>query len=223
VGLAANLAVARYLQAQHGHNLNMRAAIAHVLGDALASAAVIVGAIAIVLGGPTQIDPILSVLIGVIIVVSGWGIFRESLNILMEGAPPGVDVDQLVADLRAEPGVAAVHDIHVWRLASDIAALSVHVRLADAAPADGDHVLSGCHRLLRERYGIEHSTIQIERASTPGPCAPAPDGPDSGAYCAVPRRTGDAGTRPASDEQETPEAAARNGTEHSRPGAHHRH
>jgi cobalt-zinc-cadmium efflux system protein len=223
VGLATNLGVARYLQADHQQNLNLRAAVAHVLGDALASAAVIVGAIAIALGGPVQIDPILSVLIGVIIMVSGWTIVRETLNILMEGAPPGVDVDQLVADLRAEPGVAAVHDIHVWRLTSELAALSVHVRLDDSAVGQGQRVLSACHRLLRERYGIEHSTIQIEREADGASCAPAADGADPSAYCAVPRRSSSAGIRPANGVEETSAVPEPEGSGHSRLGAHHQH
>jgi cobalt-zinc-cadmium efflux system protein len=224
VGLAANVAIARYLQASHQHNVNMRAAIAHVLGDALASAAVIVGAIAIALGGPVQIDPILSVLIGVIIMVSGWSIVREALNILMEGAPPGVDVDQLVADLRAEPGVAAVHDIHVWRLTSDLAALSVHVRLDDSAVGQGQRVLGACHRLLRERYGIEHSTIQIERDSAGTVCAPALDGADPNAYCAGPRWPSGAGTRPAIGERDAhDDASALDTSGHLRHSAHHHH
>jgi cobalt-zinc-cadmium efflux system protein len=222
VGLVANVGVARYLQAGHEHNLNLRAAMAHVLGDALASAAVIVGAIGIALGGPVQIDPILSVVIGVIIVGGGWSIVRETLNILMESAPPGVDVGQIVADLRAEPGVAAVHDIHVWRLASDIAALSVHVRIDSAAPADADRVLCGCQRLLREQYGIDHSTIQIEREGADGLCAPAASGAELDAYCTGPAAGNGAGTRPA---KRSPEAAgvpaAPNTSGHAQPGGHH--
>jgi cobalt-zinc-cadmium efflux system protein len=218
VGLVANVAVARYLQAGHEHNLNLRAAIAHVVGDALASAAVIVGAVAIALGGPLQIDPILSVLIGVIIVAGGWSIVRETLNILMESAPPGVDVNQLVGDLRAEPGVAAVHDIHVWRLASDLPALSVHVRIDSAAPADADRVLCACQRLLRERYGIDHTTIQIERDGADGLCAPATDGAALDAYCTGPRPANGAGTRPATDP-----AAAADASGHGRSDARHAH
>ena len=220
VGLMANLGVARYLQSGPAHNLNLRAAIAHVLGDALASAAVIVGAIAIALGGPVQIDPILSVLIGVIITVGGWSIVRETLNILMEGAPPGVDVDQLVADLRAEPGVAAVHDIHVWRLASELSALSVHVRLADPSLGEGDRILGACQRLLRERYGIAHSTIQIERESTAA-CVPDGDGGDPPAYCAGPRWPSDAGTRPANGTVDAHASDQALHDEHPHPSTHH--
>jgi cobalt-zinc-cadmium efflux system protein len=224
VGLVANLAVARYLQVGHAHNLNLRAAIAHVLGDALASAAVILGAIAITLGGPVQIDPVLSVLIGVIIVVGGWSIVRETLNILMESAPPGVDVNRLVADLRAEPGVTAVHDIHVWRLASDLPALSVHVRIDSAAPADADRVLCACQHLLYQRYGIDHTTIQIEREGADGPCAPATEGDEDGAYCTAPRPGNGTGTRPANrsaDAAGTPVVSDASG--HAHPETHHAH
>ncbi|HEY7066885.1 MAG TPA: cation diffusion facilitator family transporter [Chloroflexota bacterium] len=195
VGLVANLLVAWYLQEPHAQNLNLRAALAHVLGDALASAAVIVGAIAIALGGPVQIDPVLSVLIGIIIVAGGWSIIRETLNILMESAPPGVDVGQLVADLRALPGVTAIHDVHVWRLASDLPALSVHVRVDCAAPAEGDRVLDACQSLLREAYGIDHTTIQIERRAIPGSCPPDAEGAEPDPYCRSPRAANGAGTR----------------------------
>jgi cobalt-zinc-cadmium efflux system protein len=224
VGLVANLAVARYLQDDHAQNLNLRAAIVHVLGDALASAAVILGAIAITLGGPVQIDPILSVLMGVIIIVGGWSIVRETLNILMESAPPGVDVAQLVADLCAAPGVAAVHDLHVWRLASDLPALSVHVRVDSAAPADGDCVLGACQRLLRDEYGIAHSTIQIERDAATGPCAPVAAGAELDAYCSGPRGAAGAGTRPAKSQSGSSRSPVRRpdvGHDHS--GSRHAH
>jgi len=224
VGLVANVGVARYLQAGHGTNLNLRAAIAHVLGDALASAAVIVGAVAIAFGGPVQIDPLLSVVIGVIIVAGGWSIIRETLNILMESAPPGVDVGQLVADLRAERGVAAVHDIHVWRLASDLPALSVHVRINSGAPAEADRVLCACQRLLRERYGIEHSTIQVEREGSDGLCEPARGGGELDAYCTGPRGANGAGTSPAKRTADAASGrAAPDAPGHSHPGSHHVH
>jgi len=223
VGLVANLAVARYLQGDHAHNLNLRAAMAHVLGDALASAAVIVGALAIVLGGPVQIDPILSVLISVIIVVGGWSIVRETLNILMESAPPGVDVGQLVADLRTAPGVVAVHDIHVWRLASDLPALSVHVRISSVAPAEGDRVLSACQRLLRERYGIDHTTIQIERETACEPALPAVAGGEPAPYCTGPRPTNGGGTSPAKSGAAAPAGSAADAPGHVHSGARHPH
>ena len=197
IGLVANLGVAWYLRAPGATSLNVRAALAHVLGDALASVAVIGGAVAIALGGPAQLDPLLSVLISLIIVIGGWAIVRETFNILMESAPPGVDVDGLVADLRALPGVTAVHDIHVWRLASDMPALSVHVRVACEAPAEADGALGVCQRLLADRYGIHHTTIQIERECADVLCPPQPADADPLAYCAGPRPLG-AGTRPAS-------------------------
>jgi len=172
VGLAANLGCAWYLRARDQANLNLRAALAHVLGDALASAAVIVGAVAIALGAPSQIDPLLSVLISFIIVATGWSIVRETLDILMESAPPGLDVGKLVADIQTLPGVVAMHDVHVWSLAAHMPALSAHVRLDGATQADGDAVLCQIQQLLAERYGIVHNTIQIERDGGQVLCAP---------------------------------------------------
>jgi cobalt-zinc-cadmium efflux system protein len=172
VGLVANLAVAWYLRPRGTTNLNLRAALAHVKADALGSAAVIVGALAIGLGGPLQIDPLLSVAIGVVIVLGGWSIARETLEILMESAPRGVDVGQVVADLHAIPGVVAVHDVHVWSLAPQMPALSAHVRIDGAAHADGNRVLGDIQRHLAERFGIEHNTIQIECDAAAAPCPP---------------------------------------------------
>ena len=172
VGLVANLGVAWYLRAQGSSNLNLRAALAHVLGDALASTIVIVGAVAIALGSPTQIDPLLSVLIGFIIMASGWSIIRDTLNILMEGAPPGVDVGKVMADIRGLPGVVAIHDVHVWSLAAGMPALSAHVRIDHTAHTACDRVLGQVQLLLAERYGIVHNTIQVERADGTALCAP---------------------------------------------------
>ncbi len=183
VGLAANLGVAWFLRSPSGTNLNVRAALTHVVGDALASAAVIVGAVAIALGGPSQIDPLLSILISGVLVIGSWSIARETLNILMEGAPPHVNVGRLISDLRSVPGVAAVHDTHVWRLGSEITALSVHVRLASDRLEQADRVLGDCQRLLQEHYGISHTTIQVEPAACVSPCVPPDAGAEADAYC----------------------------------------
>ncbi len=171
VGLAANVGVALFLRERGSANLNLRAALAHVVGDVLASVAVIGGAIAIALGGPVQIDPLLTMLISVILMVGAWTIGRETLNILMESAPAGVDVDKLVADLQTLPGVVAVHDVHVWSLASHLPAMSAHVRIDAAAHVDGDRVLGEVQRLVAERYGIAHTTIQIECDASEAACA----------------------------------------------------
>ncbi len=172
LGLVANLGVAWYLRPRGEANLNLRAALAHVQADALGSVAVIVGAAAIGLGGPIQIDPLLSIVISVVIVLSGWGIARETLEILIESAPRGLDVGRVVADMQAVPGVAAVHDVHVWSLAAQMPALSAHVRITSAAYPDGDRVLSEIQHLLAERYGIDHNTIQIECNGGTVPCSP---------------------------------------------------
>jgi cobalt-zinc-cadmium efflux system protein len=173
VGLVANVGVALYLREPGGANLNMRAALVHVVGDALASVAVIGGAIAIALGGPVQIDPLLTMLISVILMVGAWTIGRETLDILMESAPAGVDVDKLVEDLQTLPGVVAVHDVHVWSLASHLPAMSAHVRIDGAAHADGDRVLGEVQHLVAEHYRITHTTIQIECDASDAACADA--------------------------------------------------
>ncbi len=196
VGLLANVGVAAYLRAPGQQSLNVRAALAHVLGDAVASAAVIAGAVALALGGPSQIDPLLSMAISLVLLVGSFAIARETLNILMEGAPPGVDVRQLVADLCAVPGVVAVHDTHVWQLGSDLPALSVHVRLArDGQP---EQVLRACQTVAHDRYGIAHTTIQIERDESPDGTSAVVCTTDA-IYCSSPAATVNGARPPAAE------------------------
>jgi cobalt-zinc-cadmium efflux system protein len=177
IGLAANLGVAWYLREPGTTNLNLRAALAHVLGDALASAVVIVGAIAIMLGGPVQVDALLSIVIAIIIVFSGATILRDSLNVLMESAPRGLDVGKLIADVEAVPGVVAMHDVHVWSLAAHLPALSAHVRVEDDTHPRCDQILVEIQHLLAERYGIAHNTLQLECAESTIACTSDAGGP----------------------------------------------
>lgn len=162
VGLVANLFVAFYLHQEPGENLNVRSALLHVIGDVLASAAVIVGAIVIFFTGLLVVDPLLSVLIALIIVGGAWSIVLETVNILMEGTPRGVNVEKLLQDLRRTPGVVDAHDVHVWSLASGINAMSGHVVIEDQALSESALVLEMLSRLLAEKYGIDHVTIQFE-------------------------------------------------------------
>ncbi len=162
VGLLTNLYVAISLHQEPGENLNVRSALLHVIGDALASVAVIVGAIIIQFTGIYFVDPLLSVLIALIIVGGAWSIVLETINILLEGTPSGINLDKLIQDIRETTGVMDAHDIHVWSLSSGIHAMSGHVVIEDQALSESAAILRELSGMLAEKYGIDHATIQFE-------------------------------------------------------------
>src|SRR5262249_37356549 len=146
------------------HDVNIRSAFIHQLGDTLSTAAVIVGGWAILLTGRYWIDPALSIGIGCLILWSSLGIIKETLNILLEGTPRGMSVEQIVAGLRAIPGVNDVHDVHVWSIGSDSHALSCHVKIDDMPLSESDAILRQVTDLLARDFHIHHTTIQFESA-----------------------------------------------------------
>ena len=163
IGLAMNLAIVWGLGG-HGHDLNIHAAWLHMLGDAASSAGIIAGAIAIHYTGWLQIDPALSVLIGVGIVWSAWGIIKDSLNILLEGLPKGLKLSEVTHELCCLPGVVDVHDLHIWSLGSEAHALSCHVLIEDMPPSASESILRSINKSLCDRFSIHHTTIQFEHA-----------------------------------------------------------
>jgi cobalt-zinc-cadmium efflux system protein len=162
-GVVMNGAIALLLM-RGRRDINLRSALLHEIGDTLSTAAVIAGGIMIALTGERWIDPALSVGIGVMIVWSSIGIIRESLNILLEGTPSGMELQRIEQIIRAIPGVNDVHDLHVWSIGSDTHSLSCHVAIADMPASESDGIL----RLIREQMGgrfhIHHTTIQFELA-----------------------------------------------------------
>lgn len=145
-------------------DLNLRSVIVHEVGDTLSTAAVIAGGWIISITGHSWIDPALSIGIAAMIVWSSYGIVRESLNILLEGTPTGVEVAAIDADLRAIPGVLDVHDLHIWSIGSDTHALSSHIAIADIPPSASNAILDELRRMLAGRHHIHHTTIQFESA-----------------------------------------------------------
>lgn len=159
IGLVFNLWVLRTLS--HGHQtLNTRGAVLHVMGDALGSVAALVSGGVILWTGWTPIDPILSLLICVLVSVSGVRLFNESLNVVMEGVPGHLDLEEIGRSMAATPGVASVHDLHIWQVRSDQIALSAHVVVRDMV--DWIPVLSRLNKMLGESHGIQHVTLQPE-------------------------------------------------------------
>jgi cobalt-zinc-cadmium efflux system protein len=145
-----------------GRDVNIRSAFLHEIGDTLSTAAVIAGGWAIMVTGQYWIDSVLSVAIGVLILWSGFGIVRETLNILLEGTPRGVKLEQVEAAMREIEGVNDVHDLHVWSIGSETRALSCHISIADIPPSVSERILRDVKDRLREEFQIAHTTIQFE-------------------------------------------------------------
>lgn len=159
VGLLVNIAGAYLLHSHAGESLNVRGAYLHVLGDLLGSVGAIAAGLMILFTGWTPADPIISAVIGLLILFSAWNLVREATDVLLEAAPSHIDVEEVVQDLRGVRGLDHVHDVHVWTLTSGFVALSAHGVIDD--PADHSRVLDEVQERMRGR-GIEHVTFQIE-------------------------------------------------------------
>lgn len=161
VGLLANGVVAFVLKDSAHGNLNVRSAFLHVLGDAAASLGVIAGGVIMHLTGWYLVDPLISAAIGLLILKGGWDVLREALHILTERSPAGLDAHSVSEAIRELPFVQDVHDVHLWSLSHEYPMLSLHVITAGACPSNSD-MLQEINGLLRERFGIEHSVVQLE-------------------------------------------------------------
>ena len=160
VGLGVNLASMWLLHRGANESLNLRGAYFEVLGDAMASLGVIAAALIIQFTGWTLADPLISGAIGLFILPRTWNLIKQAVQILMEGVPPHLDVREIETAMRTSHGVRDVHDLHVWTLTSGKEAMSAHVLVDDLS--DGQHILNDLQALLRERFGIEHTTVQLE-------------------------------------------------------------
>lgn len=163
VGIGVNVVAATVLWGSREHSLNVEAALRHVGADLLGSVGVALAGVVILATGWLVADPLVGLLIGVLVLASSWGILRDSISILLEASPKGVDVQVVGARLAAAPGVVEVHDLHVWTITSGFPALSAHVLVGP---------VEDCHQrrreleaLLRDEFGIEHTTLQVEHAA----------------------------------------------------------
>src|SRR6266481_575383 len=163
VGVVMN-GVISWLLFRTAHDVNLRSAFIHQMGDTLSTAAVIAGGWAIMLTGKSWIDPALSLGIGGLILWSSSGIIRETLNILLEGTPRGISAEHITDVLTAIDGVNDVHDVHVWSLGSETHALSCHIGIADIPPSESDAILRRVNDLLAAQFHIFHTTIQFENS-----------------------------------------------------------
>ncbi len=160
-GVVMNGAIALLLW-RSGRDVNVRSALLHEVGDTVSTAAVIVGGWVILMTGQYWIDPALSFGIGALILWSSFGIVRETLNILLEGTPRGMSLEEVEVAVRGITGVSDVHDLHVWSIGSENHALSAHVKIADMPTSESDTILREINEMLGRAFGIQHTTIQLE-------------------------------------------------------------
>jgi cobalt-zinc-cadmium efflux system protein len=160
-GLGVNVAAARVLHGA-GSGLNVRAAMLHVLADLASSAGVVVAGLVLLATGWPYADPIAGLLIGTLVLLSTVGVLRETVGVLLEGAPEGIDAREVGAAITAADGVVGVHDLHLWTITSGFPALSAHVLVA--ADADCHAIRRDLEVLLRERFQLTHTTLQVEHA-----------------------------------------------------------
>lgn len=160
-GLLVNLVSAAMLAAgTSGHNVNTRAALAHVLSDAVGSVGAIIAGVIILVSGWTRADPVISAVIGVLVLWGGWRLVRDTSRVLMEGSPLEIDIAHIEQTLMRVPGVVGFHDLHVWSISEGFDVLTVHVVVAKGH--HGIDVVSAVSRALREEHGLDHCTIQPE-------------------------------------------------------------
>lgn len=166
-GLCANIVAALVLSrgGGHEHNLNQRGAFLHVLGDLFGSVATIVAALIIKATGWFAADPILSAVIGLLVVYSAWSLLRESVDVLLESAPRGMEVTKVRRAMLEVPGVDGVHDLHVWTVTSGLVALSAHVEIASLQ--NWSDIMGQLATKLRDDFEIAHVTLQPELAGSP--------------------------------------------------------
>ena len=143
-------------------DVNLRSAFIHMAGDTLSTAAVIVGGAGILFTGRNWIDPVLSLVIAALILWSSAGIVRETLQILLEGTPRGIDLNHIRSHMEAVSGVLNVHDLHCWSLGSQSRALACHVTISDIPPSESACILENLNRVLKSHFNICHTTIQFE-------------------------------------------------------------
>ena len=161
IGMAVNVLGVRLLSASSGKSLNAKAAYLEVMSDLLGSLGVIVAGAIMLTTGWYRADPIFGAAIGLFIIPRTWTLLKDATHILMEGAPSDLDLMKLTETMRSVPGVMSVHDLHVWTLTSGVDAMTAHVWIKD--DADDSKVLRDVRRIAKEQFGLDHTTIQIER------------------------------------------------------------
>jgi len=166
IGIAINLGAAWLVRDGHAHDLNKRGAFLHLMADAAVSLAAVVAGLGMLAFGWAWLDPLTALLIGVVIAIGTFGLLRDSFNAAMDAVPPSIDQAQVQAFLAGQPGVQAVHHLHIWPLGAGEIALTAH--LVRPEGEDHDAFIDATLHALDHRFGINHATLQIERGSQCG-------------------------------------------------------
>jgi cobalt-zinc-cadmium efflux system protein len=162
IGLVVNI-IAAYILHSRGsaeENLNVRSAFLHVIGDLLGSVGAIIAAVLIMLFGWYIADPVASMIVSLLVLYSGWHVLKESVNILMEAKPSGIDSAEVASLLKSIDGVEDMHDLHIWMIASDFSVMTVHLMVSPGS--DRDLILEKAKHSIDKAFGIKHVTIQLE-------------------------------------------------------------
>jgi cobalt-zinc-cadmium efflux system protein len=162
VGLLGNLSIAGLLSRSGGTNLNVRGVFLHTVGDALSSVAVIVSSLIVILTGYQGVDPLAAAIIGVLVMLSAYRLVRDSTNILLEATPRQMDLETIAKTISSVDGVKGVHDLHVWTITSGLYALSGHITVDTDSIRQGSAIVEKIEARLKESFGIEHVTLQME-------------------------------------------------------------
>jgi cobalt-zinc-cadmium efflux system protein len=162
IAILMNTVISFWLKSAAKKDLNVRGAYMHMLGDAISAAGVVVAGLVVAFTGTSIADPIVSLLIGILILWSSWGILKESVNVLLEGIPEGMDMAKVEETIGGVHGVLAVHDLHVWTVGSGMVCCSCHVMVNEQSVRSGENVLRVVTEQLEHNFGIAHTTIQVE-------------------------------------------------------------
>jgi cobalt-zinc-cadmium efflux system protein len=172
-GILVNGATALLFARGRQRDLNLKSAFLHMATDALVTAGVVIAGIAIALTGLPWLDPAVSLVISGVIVYATWDLIRSAISLALDAVPEGIDASAVRAHLAAMPGVAAIHDLHIWGISTTETAMTCHLVMPGGHP--GDAALGRLARELEERFGIHHSTIQIELADSDEVCVLTPE------------------------------------------------
>jgi cobalt-zinc-cadmium efflux system protein len=162
IALLINLATALLVRKGSEQDLNIRSAFVHLMGDVLSTIGAVIAGVIIYFTGANWLDPLVSVLIGFLIVYNAWGILRDSVNILLEATPRDVDASKLVQDVLQVKGVLGVHDLHIWSIAQNLRTMSAHILTDDLSISAGTEIQRRINEILYQHYNIAHATLQLE-------------------------------------------------------------
>jgi cobalt-zinc-cadmium efflux system protein len=174
VAVAVNVVTAWLVHRGSESDLNLRSAFVHLMGDVLSTIGAVVAGVLIFFTGANWLDPLVSVLIGFLILYNAWGILRDAVDILLEAKPRDINSERLVQDLLKVEGVLGVHDLHIWSITQSMRTMSAHILTDDLSISDGADIHRRINEVVRRRYNISHATLQLE-------CVDC--NPDSSLYC----------------------------------------